>query len=148
VQILQNPTAAGEANPSIERAGPGKTSHASHLQTLDAEYDRSRGCIGLGDGISDYTDVQMTASIESVIVALQSLIPSDDDSENVRRLYEIFAGFRPQSGRELAMPAMFALLERFPDAELVRRVRWSTSLRPSRATRSCCANHCIASQPT
>jgi hypothetical protein len=59
----------------------------------------------------------MTAAIESVIVALQSLVPSDDDSENVGLLYEIFAGFRPQSGRELAMPAMFALLERFPDAE-------------------------------
>ena len=40
----------------------------------------------------------MTAAIESVIVALQSLVPSDDDSENVGRLYEIFAGFRSQSG--------------------------------------------------
>ena len=60
----------------------------------------------------------MTDSIDLVINALQTLVPSDDDSDNVGRLYNIFEGFRSLPGRERAMPTMFSLLERFPNAAL------------------------------
>jgi hypothetical protein len=57
-------------------------------------------------------------SIDSVIAALDAFQPSAVDTHNVHRLYEIFDGFRSLSGRERAAPAIYALLERFPDAEL------------------------------
>ncbi|MES2298652.1 MAG: hypothetical protein V4582_16525 [Pseudomonadota bacterium] len=59
----------------------------------------------------------MTTTIDSTIRALQSLVPSDDDAENVERLYEIFSEFRTLAGREQAAPAILDLLERFPEAE-------------------------------
>ncbi len=59
----------------------------------------------------------MATALESVIQELQSFVPTDDDSENVGRLYEIFKEFRSMTGRECVMPAMFKLLERFPNAE-------------------------------
>src|SRR5437868_2568461 len=59
----------------------------------------------------------MTTTIDTIVRALQALVPSDDDSANVARLYEIFSEFRALTGREQAIPAIFELLERFPDAE-------------------------------
>jgi hypothetical protein len=55
--------------------------------------------------------------IDGVIAALNTFEPTDYDAENVSRLYEIFDDFPPLPGRARAMPAIFALLERFPDAE-------------------------------
>jgi hypothetical protein len=55
---------------------------------------------------------------EALIAELDRFNPARDEVENLCRLYEIFDGFRTLDGREVAMPSMFALLERFPDAEL------------------------------
>jgi len=57
-------------------------------------------------------------TVESVIAALSAFEPSSIDTENVHRLYEIFNGFRSVPGRERAAPAIYALLERFPGADL------------------------------
>ncbi|WP_334484472.1 hypothetical protein [Bradyrhizobium algeriense] len=53
--------------------------------------------------------------ITTVIVALNSFEPSPDDTDI--RLYQLFEGFRSLPGRDRVAPAMFSLLERFPDAE-------------------------------
>ena len=55
--------------------------------------------------------------IKAVIDALNAFQPGRDDIDNVPRLYDIFSDFRSLPRRERAMPAMFFLLERFPDAE-------------------------------
>jgi len=58
--------------------------------------------------------------VDAVIAALNAFRPADDkydDVENQARLYKILEGFRSLPGRERAMPAMFALLERFPDVD-------------------------------
>jgi hypothetical protein len=55
--------------------------------------------------------------INNAIAALNTFQPSDDDVDNQARLYEIFKNFRTLAGRDRAMPAMFALLERFPDTD-------------------------------
>jgi hypothetical protein len=52
-----------------------------------------------------------------VIAALNSFEPARDDTENLYRLYQLFEGFRSLPGRDRAAPAMFSLLERFPDPE-------------------------------
>lgn len=44
-------------------------------------------------------------------------MPEENDTANVHRLYVLFEGFREMASREQAMPAMFSLLERYPDAE-------------------------------
>ena len=59
----------------------------------------------------------MTSSTDTVIAALETFEPLDD-SDNFRRLYRIFDGFGSLADREKAMPAMFSVLERYPDAEL------------------------------
>lgn len=59
-----------------------------------------------------------TSAIDSVIAALGAFELSANDAENVSKLYGIFDGFRSLEGRQLAMPAMFNLLERFPETEL------------------------------
>jgi hypothetical protein len=56
--------------------------------------------------------------ISVVITALESFQPTNNDTENVSMLYEIFRGFRSVASREEVMPAVFALLERFPEADL------------------------------
>jgi len=56
--------------------------------------------------------------ISDVITALETFQASDDDVDNQARLYAIFTDFRTLSGRDRAIPAMFSLLERFPDADL------------------------------
>ena len=60
----------------------------------------------------------MNPMIKTVIEALNEFIAVENDSENVERLYEIFDGFRMQPDREKALPAMFAVIERFPEADL------------------------------
>ena len=55
--------------------------------------------------------------IKAVIDALNAFQPGRDDIDNVPRLYDIFGDFGSLPHRERAMPAMFFLLERFPDAE-------------------------------
>jgi hypothetical protein len=52
-----------------------------------------------------------------VINALLEFRPSDDATESVRRLYQILCEFAAIPGRARAVPAMFSLLERFPEAE-------------------------------
>jgi len=52
-----------------------------------------------------------------VIAALNSFEPSRDDTDNEYRLNQLFEGFGSVPNRDRAAPAMFALIERFPDAE-------------------------------
>jgi hypothetical protein len=56
--------------------------------------------------------------INVVIAALESFQPTDNGTQNVGMLYEIFRGFRSLNAREGVMPAIFSLLERFPEADL------------------------------
>lgn len=56
------------------------------------------------------------ASVEATVTALKAFVPADD-GKDVARLYETFEGFDKLSGRERAIPFIFELLERFPDAD-------------------------------
>lgn len=60
----------------------------------------------------------MTNSVESVVEALRHFVPTEDGTDNVHRLYQIFKEFRTLPGRERALSEMFAFLERFPEADL------------------------------
>ena len=55
-------------------------------------------------------------TVQAVIEALSSFEAAHDETENFRRLYQILEGFDSLPNRELAMPAMFSLMERFPEA--------------------------------
>ena len=55
--------------------------------------------------------------LDRIIAALDKFEPSDYDAHNLVRLCEIFSGFRSLRQRGRGMPAIFSLLERFPDAE-------------------------------
>jgi hypothetical protein len=55
--------------------------------------------------------------INDIISELDTFEPTDYDAENLSRLYEIFTDFCSLPDRAQVMPAMFSLLERFPDAE-------------------------------
>jgi hypothetical protein len=55
--------------------------------------------------------------IAVVVAALNSFEPARDDTDNLYRLYQLFEGFSSLPDRDRAAPAMFGLLERFPDAE-------------------------------
>lgn len=57
----------------------------------------------------------MSPDVQSVIAKLRNFSPSDED-ENVSALYEIFADFSKIENRDLAVPEMFDLLERFPES--------------------------------
>jgi len=59
----------------------------------------------------------MSRSVDDLIAALRSYEPTQDESDNVHRLNEIFEGFHLFADREEAAPEIFALIERFPDAE-------------------------------
>jgi len=59
----------------------------------------------------------MSRSVDDLIAALRSFEPSDDESDNVHRLNEIFDGFHLLTEREEAVPEIFALVERHPAAE-------------------------------
>jgi hypothetical protein len=56
-------------------------------------------------------------SIETVISDLDSFVPSNDDSANVGRLYQILEGFRSETNREEGIPAILSLFERYPEAD-------------------------------
>ena len=60
----------------------------------------------------------MANQISETIAAIESFVPTDDDTDNVYHLYQIFDGFRSLSHRERAVLAMFSLIERFPEADL------------------------------
>jgi hypothetical protein len=61
----------------------------------------------------------MTSSnIQMVAEALAQFEPSDDETDNVHRLRQLFEGFRTLENRDPIAPTIFALLERFPEAEL------------------------------
>jgi hypothetical protein len=57
--------------------------------------------------------------IERVIAALNAFVPQPHDFQNTHRLHEVLSGFGnlPQSDRAKAIPAIFALMERHPEAE-------------------------------
>lgn len=58
-------------------------------------------------------------SIENVIAGLEAFIPTEE-ADDVSKLYEIFAGLQPLTPelRKPAIPAIFAFIERYPEAEL------------------------------
>ena len=56
-------------------------------------------------------------TVQAVIEALASFEAEHDETGNMHRLYQIFEDFESLPNRELAMPAMFSLLERFPEAQ-------------------------------
>jgi hypothetical protein len=60
----------------------------------------------------------MRDSVDSIIEALGSFLPSDSKDENVYRLYELLDHFSALPNRSRAMPAMFALLESHPEADV------------------------------
>ena len=62
--------------------------------------------------------MEVDDAIANLIEALNSFAPGRDDTDNLYRLYDLFEGFGSLPDRERVAPAMFSLLERFPDAEL------------------------------
>jgi hypothetical protein len=61
---------------------------------------------------------KMNERVGNVIALLQSFEPSEDETKNVRRLYEIFNGFTALPGGEAAIPAILGVMERYPEVEL------------------------------
>ncbi len=59
----------------------------------------------------------MSRSVDDLIAALRSFEPSDDESDNVHRLNEIFDDFHVCADREEAVPEVFFLVERHLQAE-------------------------------
>lgn len=59
----------------------------------------------------------MTRSCEDMIAALQTFEPTDDASDNVHWLNETLEGFRGLAGCDDVAQALFALLERRPEAD-------------------------------
>jgi hypothetical protein len=58
----------------------------------------------------------MTRSVDDLVAALRALEPTDDESDNVHRLNEVFADLHVLADREEALPEFFFLLERHPRA--------------------------------
>ena len=58
----------------------------------------------------------MTRSVDDLIAALRSFEPTDDESDNVHRLNEVFADLHVLADRDEAVPEFFFLLERHPRA--------------------------------
>jgi len=59
----------------------------------------------------------MTRSADDLVSELQAFEPADDGADNVHRLNELLAGFAALPGCERVAPALFALLERHPQAD-------------------------------
>jgi hypothetical protein len=55
--------------------------------------------------------------INDFISLLNTFEPSEDDTDNISRLYEMLRDFRSFPQRHRVAPAMLSLLERFPDAD-------------------------------
>lgn len=60
----------------------------------------------------------MKTAADDMIAALNAFEAGEDDNENQFRLYQITEGFDGLADRERIASAMFALMERFPDADL------------------------------
>jgi hypothetical protein len=56
--------------------------------------------------------------VGQVVALLEAFEPSANEGESVSRLYEIFKGFRGLAGAEGAIPAIFGVMERYPEVEL------------------------------
>jgi hypothetical protein len=59
----------------------------------------------------------MTRSVDDLVSELQAFQPTGDGADNVHRLNEQLAGFAELPGCERVAPAVFALLERHPQAD-------------------------------
>lgn len=59
----------------------------------------------------------MTRSVDDLLSDLQAFAPTGDGADNVHRLNELLAGFAALPGCERVAPALFALLERHPQAD-------------------------------
>jgi hypothetical protein len=59
----------------------------------------------------------MTRSVDDLLSDLQAFAPTGDGADNVHRLNEVLAGFAALPGCERVAPALFALLERHPQAD-------------------------------
>lgn len=60
----------------------------------------------------------MALTADEMIAALDHFEADSDFDENQARLYPIMEGFKELPDRERIVPAMFALMERFPDQHL------------------------------
>jgi len=60
----------------------------------------------------------MPLTADEMITALDAFQADDGYDENQFRLYPMTEGFKELADRERVVPAMFALMERFPDAYL------------------------------
>jgi hypothetical protein len=59
----------------------------------------------------------MSDELDQIISDLDNFLPDSGELSDLHRLYQIFDGFDMLAGREGAMPAMFSLMERYPDAD-------------------------------
>jgi hypothetical protein len=59
----------------------------------------------------------MHDSVDTIIESLGQFVPSASKDENVHSLYGLLKDFSSVPIRRRAMPAMFALLESYPDAD-------------------------------
>ena len=59
----------------------------------------------------------MTRSVDDLVSELHAFEPNGDGADNVHRLNEVLAGFAELPGCERVAPAVFALVERHPQAD-------------------------------
>jgi hypothetical protein len=61
----------------------------------------------------------MTTHVDAVIAALDTFEPAEVEAKTLARLYEFFQGFDALADleRRRAIPAMLALVERYPEAD-------------------------------
>ena len=59
----------------------------------------------------------MTRSVDDLLRELQAFAPTDDGADNVHRLNELLEGFASLPGCERVVPALLALMERYPRAD-------------------------------
>lgn len=59
----------------------------------------------------------MTRSVDDLLHELQAFAPTGDGADNVHRLNELLEGFASLPGCERVVPALLALMERYPRAD-------------------------------
>lgn len=59
----------------------------------------------------------MTRSVDDLLRELQAFAPTGDGADNVHRLNELLEGFASLPGCERVVPALLALMERYPQAD-------------------------------
>ena len=59
----------------------------------------------------------MTRSVDDLLRDLQAFAPTSDAADNVHRLNELLADFGVLAGCERVVPALLALIERYPQAD-------------------------------